>query len=260
MSASSTIWLITVGWSDSSFVDFLVRSSGDCKTKLDIYHWFFAHIYNVILRFDYSPLDNIEGDLDLSEILNNDIEHELMNINDFEDFLQLNLNEIEQYMRENGQVHKMVVTVSEAKEQNYETIIIDNDPSSVVWKVTYNIRPLTCIPTAKLPNLFDIQQSTRANYLWQIRAGEEHHVYQYIFEHLNQFYISNLPKLMNRTQEELVQMVKFPLAQTDHRIISEMINIQSCNVQEEHEHDNNEKERYVILVERALNLLNIIDI
>ncbi|CAF2063722.1 unnamed protein product, partial [Rotaria magnacalcarata] len=27
MSSSSTVWLITVGWSDASFVDFLVRSS-----------------------------------------------------------------------------------------------------------------------------------------------------------------------------------------------------------------------------------------
>ncbi|CAF4051919.1 unnamed protein product [Adineta steineri] len=260
MSVSSTIWLITVDWVDSSCVDFLVRSFENSKTKLDVYHWFFAHIHDVILRFDYSPLNNIEGDLDLMQILNKDIDHELLNINDFEDFLEFNLTDIEQYMRENGQAHGMVVTVTEAKEQNYKTIIIDNNLSSTLWKVTYNIRPLTCLPHTKLPNLFDIQQSTRSISLWQLYADNEHHVYQYIFKHLDQFRISNLPTLMNKKQEELIQMVEFPLEQTEYRIISEMINIQCCNIAGEHEHDVNEAERYVILVEPALNLLNIIDI
>jgi hypothetical protein len=64
----STRWLITIGWSDCSLVDFLVRSSRDGMSKLDMYHWLFAHIHDVILGFDYSALDNIEGDLDLMPI------------------------------------------------------------------------------------------------------------------------------------------------------------------------------------------------
>ncbi|CAF5114888.1 unnamed protein product, partial [Rotaria magnacalcarata] len=56
MSSSSTVWLITVGWSDASFVDFLVRSSDSSITRLDVYHWFFAHIRDKICLLDYSPL------------------------------------------------------------------------------------------------------------------------------------------------------------------------------------------------------------
>jgi hypothetical protein len=182
-----------------------------------------------------------------------------LDINDFEDFLQLNLQEIEQYMRENGRARGMVVRVGPAEAQNYQTIMLDDDWCSPGWKVTYPIRPFTCVPPAKLPTLFDVQQSTRPNYLWQIRACEEHHVYQYIFKHLDQFHLSDSPKLMDRTAGELMEMVQLPLAQSKHRVISEMINIQCCNLIGEHEHGSLEN-RYVILVEPALNLLDIIDL
>jgi len=260
MCSSSRIWLISVGWSDATFIDFLVRSSSLLTTKLDIYHWFFNNIHNKILQFDYSPLDNIEGDLDLSQIFNKDIEHENLNINTFQDFIQLNLDEIELFMRENGKAHGMVVTVDHAKQQNYEIVNLDNDPLTMVWKVTYNPRFLDCISLNNYPNLYDLQQNTRSNYLWQIRGKEQHHVYQYIFENFNQFHINNLPQLMNKTQEELIKMVEFPLEQTEHRILSEMINIQCCQIQGQHSHSHSEQEKYFICVEPALNFLDIIDI
>ncbi|CAF2527860.1 unnamed protein product [Rotaria sp. Silwood2] len=259
-SSSSTIWLISVGWADTSLVDFLVRSSCSSTTKLDIYHWFFTHINDKILRYDYSQLDNIEGDLDLSQIFKKDIEHEDLNINNFEDFIQLNFDEIELYMHENGIAHGMVVTVDQAKQQNYQIINLDNDPTSTVWKVTYNPRCLTCIPHNNLPNLYDLQNATRSNYLWQIRAKQEHQVYQYIFSNLTLFNINTLPALMNKTQDDLIKLVEFPLEQTNHQIISEMINIQCCHRNDENEHSHFEQERFVILVEPALDLLDIIDI
>ncbi|CAF0874787.1 unnamed protein product [Rotaria sp. Silwood1] len=260
MSSSSTIWLISVGWSDTSLVDFPVRSSSSLTTKLDIYHWFFTHINDKILKFDYSPLDNIEGDLDLSQIFNKDIEHENLNINDFEDFIQLNFDEIELFMRENGRAHGMIVTVDQAKQQNYQIINVDNDPISIVWKVTYNPRFLNCISHNNLPNLYDLQQTTRSNYIWQIRAKQEHQVYQYIFKNLNLFNINTLPKLMNKTQDDLIKLVELPLEQTEHQIISEMINLQCCHRNDPHEHSHSEQQIFVILVEPALNLLGIIDI
>jgi hypothetical protein len=256
----SSIWLITVGWADTSSVDFLVRSSSQSTTKLDIYRWFFTHIHQKILRFDYSSLANIEGDLDLLQILNKDIEHENLDLHDFEDFIQLNLNEIELFMRENGKAHGMVVTVGHAKEQNYHIINIDDNSSSMIWKVTYNPRFLDCISPDSLPNLYDLQQNTRSNYLWQIRARQEHHVYQYIFKNLNLFYINNLPQLMNKSQDDLMRMVEFPLEQTEHRIISDMINIQCCPIRSVHQHKHLEEQTYAILIEPALNLLDIIDI
>ncbi|CAF0890192.1 unnamed protein product [Rotaria sordida] len=260
MSSSATIWLITVGWSDASLVDFLVRSSCSLTTKLDIYHWFFTHINDKILQFDYSPLDNIEGDLDLSQILNNDIEHENLNINHFEDFMELKLDEIELFMRENGRAHGMVVTVDKAKQQNYQIINLDNDPTSTVWKVTYNPRFLNCICHKNLPNLYDLQRTTRSNYLWQIHTKQEHEVYQYIFKNLNLFHIDTLPDLMNKTQDDLIKLVELPLEQTDYQIISEMISLQCCHRNNQHEHHHSEQQVFVILVEPALNLLDIIDI
>ncbi|CAF1048350.1 unnamed protein product [Rotaria sordida] len=260
MSSSATIWLITVGWSDASLVDFLVRSSCSLTTKLDIYHWFFTHINDKILQFDYSPLDNIEGDLDLSQILNNDIEHENLNINHFEDFMELNLDEIELFMCENGRAHGMVVTVDKAKQQNYQIINLDNDPTSIVWKVTYNPRFLNCISHKNLPNLYDLQRTTRSNYLWQIHTKQEHEVYQYIFKNLNLFHIDTLPDLMNKTQDDLIKLVELPLEQTDYQIISEMISLQCCHRNDQHEHHHSEQQVFVILVEPALNLLDIIDI
>jgi len=260
MCSFSRIWLISVGWSDATFIDFLVRSSSHLTTKLDIYHWFFNNIEKKILEFDYSPLDNIEGDLDLSQIFNKDIEHENLNINDFQDFIQLNLNEIELFMRENGKAHGMVVTIDHAKQQNSEIINLDNDSLGIVWKVTFNPRFLNCISLNNLPNLYDLQQTTRSNNFWQIRGKEKHNVYQYIFRNLNKFNINNLPQLMNKTEEELIKMAEFPLEQTEYRILSEMINIQCCQIQGQHEHHHSEQEKYFICVEPALDLLNIIDI
>ncbi|CAF0944844.1 unnamed protein product [Rotaria sordida] len=260
MSSSATIWLITVGWSDASLVDFLVRSSCSLTTKLDIYHWFFTHINDKILQFDYSPLDNIEGDLDLSQILNKDIEHENLNINHFEDFMELNLDKIELFMCENGRAHGMVVTVDKAKQQNYQIINLDNDPTSIVWKVTYNPRFLNCISHKNLPNLYDLQRTTRSNYLWQIHTKQEHEVYQYIFKNLNLFHIDTLPDLMNKTQDDLIKLVELPLEQTDYQIISEMISLQCCHRNNQHEHHHSKQQVFVILVEPALNLLDIIDI
>ncbi|CAF5204900.1 unnamed protein product, partial [Rotaria magnacalcarata] len=105
MSSSSTVWLITVGWSDASFVDFLVRSSDSSIIRLDVYHWFFAHIRDKICLLDYSPLKNIEGDLDLTQLFNKNIEHENLNLNYFEDFIELDIEEIELFMRENSRAH-----------------------------------------------------------------------------------------------------------------------------------------------------------
>ena len=250
------MWLITVGWADASMVDFLVRSSSQVRSRLEIYHWFFSHIDDVILKFDYSPLDNLEGDLDLSPLFNTEIEHENLNIHRFEDFLHLELNEIEQFMRENGQAHGMVITVVEAQEQNYEIISAEDEASTTnIWKVTRNPRPLSCLPPSSLINLYDLQYQTRSHSLWKIRAREEHHVYQYILKHLSQFNIDDLPSLMKRSLDELIDMVQIPLVQTNHRFISEMINIQIGSAGEL-----DEAYRYVILVEPALNLLDIIDI
>ncbi|CAF3458839.1 unnamed protein product [Rotaria socialis] len=260
MSSSSTIWLITAGWSDTSFVDFLVRSSDSSITRLDVYHWFFTHIRDKICLFDYSPLENIEGDLDLTQIFNKNIEHENLNINYFEDFIELDIEEIELFMRENGRAHGMVVTIDKAEEQNYHIVNVDEDAMSIIWKVTYNPRFLTCIPHNKLPNLYDLQQTTRSNYLWQIRAKQEHQVYQYIFNNLNLFNINKLPELMNKTQDDLIQLVEFPLEKTEHKIISEMINLQACNRNDQHDHHQSELQKIIILVEPALNLLDIIDI
>ncbi|CAF4573906.1 unnamed protein product, partial [Rotaria sp. Silwood2] len=238
MSSSSSIWLITV----------------------DIYHWFFANLHNKILQLDYSSLDNIEGDLDLSLILDKSVEHENLNIRGFEDFIELNLDEIELFIRENGRMHGMVVTVHQAKEHNYHIININNDQSTMVWKVSYNIRFLDCISNNNLPNLYDVQQNTRSNYIWQICAQQEHKVYQYIFKNLDQFHIRNLPALMNRTQEDLIKMVEQPLEQTDHKIISDMIDIQCCKIRDLHQHNESEQLKYVILVEPSSNLLDIINI
>jgi hypothetical protein len=260
MFSSSGIWLISIGWCDATYIDFLARSSSQLTTKLDIYHWFFSHIHDKILQFDYSPLDNIEGDLDLSQIFNRNIEHENLNINDFEDFIQLSLGEIELFMRENGKAHGMFVTVNHAKQQNYEIINVDDDPLTPIWKVTYNPRYLDCISLNNYPNLYDLQQTTRSNYLWQIRAKEQHTVYEYIFRNLNKFNRNNLPKLMNKTEEELIKMVELPLEQTEHQILTEMINIQCCQIQGQHEHSYNEQEKYFICVEPSLDLLNILDI
>lgn len=260
MCSSSQIWLMSIGWADTAYVDFLVCSFDQLTTKLNIYHWFFNNIQRIILQFDYSLLDNIEGDLDLSQIFNKNIEHEDLNINDFQDFIQLNLDEIELFMRENGKAYGMIVTVDHAKQQNYQIINIDNHPLTMIWKITYNPRYFDCISFNNLPNLYDLQQTTRSNYLWKIRAKEQHHVYQYIFTNLNLFYIENLPKLINKTEEELIKMVKLPLEQTEHRILSEMINIQSCQIQGQHLHSQSEQQKYFISVEPALNLLDIIHI
>lgn len=260
--SSSTIWLISVGYADDSLIDFLVRTSNSSATKLDIYHWFFSHINDTILMFDYSPLDYIEGDIDLSQIFNKDIEHENLNINDYDDFLDLNLEDIELYMRENGKAHGMVVTIDQAKQQNYSIINTDNDfdSTSMVWKVTYRPRFWDCIPQNNLPNLFDLQQTTRSDYIWQIRAKYEHQAYQYVFQHLDLFHISNLPTLMNKTQDDLIKMVEVPLEQTDHRILADIAILQSCSRNDPHEHPPSEQQKFVILVEPALDLLDIIDI
>lgn len=198
MSSSSKIWLISVGWEDATLIDFLVRSSNSLTTKLDIYHWFFTHIYDIILQFDYSPLDNVEGDFDPSQIFKKDIEHENININDFDNFTKLNLDDVELFMRENGQAHGMVVSIDQAKQQNYEIINLTDDPTSVTWKVTYNPRFLSCISHENLPNLYDLQQVKRANCLWQIRAKQEHEIYQHVFKNLNLFHINMLPTLLKK--------------------------------------------------------------
>ena len=67
---------------------------------------------------------------------------------------------------------------------------------------------------------------------------------------------------MNKSVEELIEMVQLPLNQTNHRFIAEMIDIQNCSASEpcNHHHATNECYRYVILVEPALDLLDVIDI
>ncbi|CAF0993683.1 unnamed protein product [Didymodactylos carnosus] len=250
------IWLITIGWSDTSFVDFLVRCENNKSyTKLDIYRWFFSHINDKILQFDYSSLDNIEGDLDLSQLFNLTIEHENLNIFEYKNFLDLSLTEIEQFMRENGENHGMMVTVEQALVQNYEIINVEESCINTVWKITYHPRLLICAQLNDKNNLYDIQL-LRPNYLWQIRAVSEKQVYRYLFNHLEQFHLEKLPKLMGKNQHELLEMIESP----DYQLQSEMINTQCCNIKSEHIHDKStQDERFAILIEPALNLLDIID-
>ena len=82
----------------------------------------------------------------------------------------------------------------------------------------------------------------------------------YFISNLNQFNINNLPNLMNKTQDELINMVQIPLQETDHRFVSEMIDIQSCQIQDQHQHTYSEQDKYAILVEPVCRLLDIIDI